>query len=543
MLLQMRTHTAQRRDLKGNSRSLFQVIFVLLSMGCGIVACGATSPQAGAPPGHTYYVSKNGNGSSGTSWATAWTELARINWSLVQPGDTILLDGGQQGMTYTTTLTIGKSGTQAAPVTIERATEDGHHGIVTLSGGRATPLPYCGQAGYTYRPALLSNGIVVGAHSWIVLDGMSWGGIHIHGFSTYGIDMSGGPSNDTVRNIEIDDIGEARLSGSDWNPKTNGHGVYLTGTHLTFVQMNIHDNSDDAFNTGEAPGIQDVTITSSWLHVSREDPRQSGLPFNECVHQDGYQIFDGGVQSNLLIANSVLGPGMSTGVILGQSPGRATVNRVTIRNSLLLNKHINIMGYPQVAESGWVIDHDTLVTPGQGIAGGVYQSLFLQGSGNAVTNSIFYDGQIYLPDGLAVASGNCAWQTTGDTGVLRGQVADPRFASNVSGYNESTPLATIASADFSLRAGSPCAGKGSGITSLRQFLRLAGQVSTSVSTPVPTQNPATIIMTGPVSNASEQYPTHPGDNHLLQWLLLVCAVVGALVLSLFWLMRRGRQHP
>jgi hypothetical protein len=447
-------------------------------------------------------------------------------------------------MTYTTTLTIGKSGTQAAPITIERSSENGHNGTVTLFGGRATPLPYCGQPGYTYHPASLANGIVTGSHSWIVLDGMSWGGIRIHGFSTYGLDMSGGPSNDTVRNIEIDDIGEAGLSGSGWNPRTNGHGVYLTGTNLTFAQMNIHDNSDDAFNTGEAPGIQYVTITSSWLHVSREDPRQSGLPFNECVHQDGYQIFDGGVQSNLLIASSVLGPGMSTGVILGQSPGRAAVNRVTIRNSLLLNKHINIMGYPQVPESGWVIDHDTIVTPGQGIAGGVYQSLFLQGSGNSVTNSIFYDGQIYLPDGLAVASGNCAWQTTGDTSVLGGQVVDPRFATSISGYNESTPLATIASADFSLRAGSPCAGKGPSITSLRQFLRTMGQTSTTVPTPVPTQNPATIIMTGPVSNGSERYPTHPAGNHSLPWtlLLLACAVACAIALGLFLLVRRSRQH-
>lgn len=540
MLLQMRIHTRQRRDLIGNSRSLFQVILVLLCLGCAMVACGATSPRA---LGHTYYVSKNGNGNGGTSWTTAWTELSGINWSLIQPGDTILLDGGQQGMTYTTTLAIGKSGTQAAPISIERASEDGHNGTVTLFGGRATPLPYCGQLTYTYHQAPQANGIVVGSHSWIVLDGMRWGGIHIHGFSTYGIDMSGGPSNDTLRNIEIDDIGEAGLSGSDWNPRTNGHGVYLTGSNLTFVRMNIHDNSDDAFNTGEAPGIQRVTITSSWLHVSREDPRQSGLPFNECVHQDGYQIFDGGVQSNLLIASSVLGPGMSTGVILGQSPGRATVNQVTIRNSLLLNKHINIMGYPQVAESGWVIDHDTIITPGQGIAGGVYQSLFLQGSGNTVTNSIFYDGEIYLPDGLAVASGNCAWQTTGDTGVLGGQVVDPRFTTNISGYNESTPLASITNADFSLRAGSPCAGKGSSITSLRQFQQAAGQSSATLPTPVPTQNPVTVIITGPVSNTSEQYPTHIAESHLLLWMLVLAGVViAALGAGLFWLLRRVRPH-
>jgi len=543
MLFQMRIHTFQRRYAKIRSRPFLYVLLVLMSVGVGFVACGASNPHVNLSTGKTYYVSKNGNGSDGKSWATAWNELAKINWSVVQPGDTILLDGGAQSMTYTTTLTIGKSGTQAAPITIKRSTDSGHNGTVILFGGRSTPLPYCGEPSYSYRAASVANGVVFGSHSWVVIDGMNWDGIQIHGFSTYGVDMTGGPSNDTLRNMEIYDIGEASQGGNggNWNPETNGHGIYLTGTNLTFSQMNIHDNSDDEFNTGEAPGIHNVTINYSWLHVTREDPRETGLPFNECVHQDGYQIYDGGVQSDLLIENSILGPGMSTGVILGQSPGRATVNNVTIRNSLLLNKHINIMGYPQVQETGWVIDHDTVFTPGQGIAGGTFQSLFLQGSGNTVKDSIFYDGGIYLPDGLAGASGNCEWKTTGDNSALGGQMVDPQFTTDVSSYNESTPLATIANADFTLKPGSPCAGKGSTITSLKRFLQIVGQANTAASTPAPTQNPATIIMTEPTNNATEQHTTPPADTHLFLWLGLAGGVfIGAIAVFLLFY-RKWRQ--
>jgi hypothetical protein len=121
-------------------------------------------------------------------------------------------------------------------------------------------------------------------------------------------------------------------------------------------------------------------------------------------------------------------------------------------------------------------------------------------------------------------------------------VVDPRFSTNVSGYNESTPLATITSANFSLQAGSPCAGKGSTITSLRQFLHAVGQASATVSTPAPTQNPATIIMTGSINNASEQYPLHQADNHLLLWVLLVGGLCCLGAMALFLLYVRGRHH-
>src|SRR5690242_11633404 len=76
------------------------------------------TPKATAASGATWYVSKRGDNSAGTSWASAWNELNQVDWTLVQPGDTVLLDGGASGMTYTTKLSIQKSGTAGAPITI-----------------------------------------------------------------------------------------------------------------------------------------------------------------------------------------------------------------------------------------------------------------------------------------------------------------------------------------------------------------------------------------------------------------------------------------
>jgi len=86
---------------------------------------GPLTPKSTVTPtsGNIYYVSKNGNNSDGLSWQTAWNELNQINWSHIQPGDTILLDGASTQMVYTTTLIIDKSITETAPIRIECATE------------------------------------------------------------------------------------------------------------------------------------------------------------------------------------------------------------------------------------------------------------------------------------------------------------------------------------------------------------------------------------------------------------------------------------
>ncbi len=441
-----------------------------------------TADPAGT--GNTYYVSKNGSNADGKSWQTAWNELNQINWSVIQPGDTILLDGGSTSMTYTTTLTIGKSGTQTAPVTIKRATDTGHNGKVVFFGGRSTPLPYCGQSSYTYQPATTDNGIVFNGNSWIVIDGMNWHGISIYGFNANGVNMTDGgtPSNDTLRNLEVYDVGTAAQRGGEWNP-TGGEGVYPSGSNLTFEQLDIHDNGDDEFNSGSGGpthggAVTNVTINRSWMHVTREDPRTSGLPFNDCIHQDGYQIWDGGVSSGLLIENSIVGPGLGDNLILGQGligGVSATVNNVTLQNDLVLGRTRSILGYDQVKETGWNIDHVTDVTFGDNTI--VSNALAFEGYNNSVTNSIFYSalsaqGQVWLPDGLSNATGNCSWQTWWANPSYAGQQVDPKFVTDISGFSGSTPLTTLANADYSLQPSSPCKGAGSSITSVAQLLSM-----------------------------------------------------------------------
>ncbi|MBX9669259.1 MAG: hypothetical protein K2X93_16660 [Candidatus Obscuribacterales bacterium] len=70
----------------------------------------------------TYYVSKNGNNQDGKTWATAWSDLWRIQSAEVKSGDTIVLDGGHTSMEYNEGLFLQNGG-----ITITRSLEAGHN--------------------------------------------------------------------------------------------------------------------------------------------------------------------------------------------------------------------------------------------------------------------------------------------------------------------------------------------------------------------------------------------------------------------------------
>ena len=122
------------------------------------------------------------------------------------------------------------------------------------------------------------------------------------------------------------------------------------------------------------------------------------------------------------------------------------------------------MGYPAVRETGWKIDHVTVVGLNASTA------LWIEGVNHSVTNSIFYNGHIVLPDGLAISSNNCQWKTDGNTSAIAGKTINPQFITNISSFSDSTPLEQIANANFALQPNSLCAGKGSSITSVAQLI-------------------------------------------------------------------------
>lgn len=85
-----------------------------------------------------WYVNSTASGANnGTSWANAWTSFGSIQWGPIAPGDRVWISGGPNGSekVYSTTLTIGKSGTAGNPITVGVKADDPlHNGTVIISG-------------------------------------------------------------------------------------------------------------------------------------------------------------------------------------------------------------------------------------------------------------------------------------------------------------------------------------------------------------------------------------------------------------------------
>jgi hypothetical protein len=362
---------------------------------------------------NVFYVSKNGNNSTGSTWANAWNELNQIRWDLVQPGAVIYIDGGSTSMTYTTQLSLGKSGTATYPIIIRASDETAHRGQVIMFGGRTSNLPYCGQSSYTNQAdstmrdyAFVSNG-----YDYVTIDGRRWRGIVMHGFRISGIRLHPDSRNITVKYGEIYNNGSARNTSTGW--VSDSPGVRLAGLNMTFNHMIIHDNGADAFQSLYGDNnISNFRLQRSWLYNGRRHPSVNES-FNYCTHTDGIQLYDGGVIRGITVTESYFGPGFTQNVILGQTLNSngswADVQNVTFRDVVFSRGADNgAMGYRDTESSNWLLERVTIDCTGT-----KYNCLRLNNSNHNVRYSIVYNGLIDFPEGLANMSGNCTWNTRG----------------------------------------------------------------------------------------------------------------------------------
>lgn len=389
-----------------------------------------------------FYVSKDGNNLDGESWNTAWNELDQIQWKILKPGDTIVVGGGE----YHTNLKVESSGLFGLPITI---TTNGEQ--VVLNGQRPIP-PYCGEA--EYSPANGKDAIDLEDQSFIVIDGKEWSGIVIRNHLR-GIMMRDRTNNIVVRNVEIYDNGWSVGRGTDTAP--DGPGVELGGSDILFERVLIHDNGQDAFQSGW--GVWNFTLRNSWLYNSREHPAEVGKPFNYCSHTDGIQIYDGGLQGPIVIEKSIIGPSFMQGIMINN---KADVDDALIKDTLFVyNANAGIAIQNEGESSNWTLQNITIVQD----AISESWNLKMNGDGHQIRNSMFWGGTW----GMGIfnwseAIGNYNWLTRDQYGVA--VEMNPLFVEDSTGLFQGDDFADF---NFTIQNSAIPPETGSSIVSVEQL--------------------------------------------------------------------------
>ncbi len=416
------------------------------------------APQPAASLG-TVYVSRSGDDTDGRSWATAWNELAHIDWSVVGPGSRIVIDGGAVpcpspydfttrrpgvdcGMEYDTPLRVQASGSPGRPLVVALSSEPGHDGTAVFFGGRATPLPYCHQRNYSAHAAR-RYGILVGDRHDVVIDGGHRSGIMVYG-AVQGVRVSSpSAARLTFERLEVFDNGSLVETSDGF--LTDGEGFSLAGGVDTLLRgVIIHDNGQDGVQdeTRPAGSLDGLAFDTDWIYNRRENPEHPGYSFNEpqsegCTHADAIQLYSGGPhESGLSVTDSILGPLVNQGLYPGDGDTGATWTDVVVSGSLLLAVSHNVISDNPVR--GWTLRTDTLYAPQGGL------ELPSEGP-NAIRGVVKYGGYVYSPAWSGTAVGNVWYRGEALPGASRN--TNPHLAAAPAGPYPAT-WAAYAAADF-----------------------------------------------------------------------------------------------
>ncbi len=388
------------------------------------------------------YVSPTGSGTTGQSWATAWQDPSKIDWTQVASGDHIVVDGGTSGITYKTAITV-----PASNIVIRQSTAAAHTGQVIFSGVNATSS--FGNPQRTGITFVGSNIHIVGARR---------SGIKLESYGAEGVNIQ--TSNNSLRNVQI-----SRITG--FPPYAGGRiaGATVGGSNNHFINCDFRDCTVGALDKPVA-GVANSTI------------------FNNCTFgANSYGFFmncgagiigsktAGGPASTIYAHKCVFGPYVDYGIDIANGSARLT-------DCMLMNARIaNVKVAPVTGSTASVnvsrcTIYQTKIVPDPfrpPLPYGLPQHAVSVNSAGSlrVANSIVFGGFVDVPAAQKVnGGGNVQYSVSGNTVALAPSLVDPKFVTSHI-YAQTTPAVFIPQAytlfDFTVQPGSPATGKGSSI--------------------------------------------------------------------------------
>jgi Right handed beta helix region len=327
------------------------------------LSVGLWAPSAASAT--TFYVNPSGaDGAPGTSTATAWASIARVNAQHLRPGDAVLFKGGA---TYRGNVSLGvdDSGRSGAPVTI------GSYGSsrATVAGGNSPALSADGTQRLIVRDLNLvgsgaaansSDGLLVYNESGHLLGPISVRRVSVSGWGDAGVSVGGwgrGSGYDGVVLDHVDahdngnvgivvwaqqanmdrnvDIGWSRAWENRGRPgvptgRSSGNGIVLGSTN----GGRIHDSV--AFHNGGLDNNPVQGPAGIWTYDSnavRIDHNESyGNRTGSKVDGDGFDL-DVNVTNTVLENNSTYGND-GPGILWANAPNRSNTPGDLIRRNV-----------------------------------------------------------------------------------------------------------------------------------------------------------------------------------------------------------------
>ncbi len=388
-----------------------------------------------------FYVSKASTAQNpdGSSYTKAWKELRDINWQIVTPGSTIYIDGGVNGLVYTTSLINDftslnhASGTATAPISILQSPDNGHNGPVTIDG----------QSNLYYS----QYGIYLNGVSNIIIKGSgkptsprTIGGIEIKN-QAYGGAYIRNSTNCSLSSIEID------------KNYTYGGLILNSNNNLTASSLLIHDNSAASGSLGSVlPGRNgrpnnlsvdanyaknDCSLSGCWVYNSNSTQ----------FYDNGVLAVTGGVEFSAgpPYTNSVKFNGCAFGPFVDTNVGGYSTSAYT--QCLFVQPNVTTFNIPSTNNTLGLGACTSFIPSNQ--YSWLPPAAFMLESNRYVHNNIsvnsstIYGGTVSLIPGQVTTDGaNWQYNTSGST-VLLGdhsgnRVTQPPFLSDVSSYNSGT---------------------------------------------------------------------------------------------------------
>jgi hypothetical protein len=288
--------------------------------------------NATAAKAATYHVAASGDdGRTGTSIASSWRSLDRVNQQQLAPGDSVLFEGGRtfSGQLYLDRVDAGRSD---LPVTIGSY---GSNGRATISNAQGTAILVYNTAGVRIANlAVTGGGRDVNTGSGILfyndlpgdllLAGVSIEQVDVSGFGDYGIEIGGWNNRSGFRSVRIEAA----------TVRENGLGGLLTYAFQRAVHRDVYVGSTRAFLNAGFSGLsvnsgsgivlggvdggtieRSVAYSNGWRSTASEGPvgiwaydsNQVVIQFNESYdNRTGGPADGGGFDLDSGTSNSIL---------------------------------------------------------------------------------------------------------------------------------------------------------------------------------------------------------------------------------------------